>query len=237
MNDLTNITEHPEPLQLGMLLYPNLTLLDLVGPQAVLGMHARTHLVWKTLDVVMSDSGVGIQPTATLDTCPKDLDILFVPGGMGTAQAMEDPTLLQFLWDRAPRARYVTSVCSGSLLLAAAGLLRGYRSTSHWAALEFLRGYGAEPVKARVVVDRNRFSGGGVTAGIDFGLTLLAHLRGEDTAKLTQLMLEYDPAPPFNAGTPDAAGPEMTERVLQMLDETQQHLQRLSDEARSATAA
>jgi cyclohexyl-isocyanide hydratase len=230
-------TSDAPPLKVGMVLYPGLTLLDLVGPQTALAIQATTHLVWRTLEPVVSDSGVALVPTATFDTCPQDLDILFVPGGMGTAGAMENPELLTFLRERGATARYVTSVCSGALLLAAAGLLDGYRATTHWATLDFLRNLGVETVKARVVVDRNRFTGGGVTAGIDFGLTLLAHLRGEDTAKRIQLMMEYDPEPPFDAGSPEGAGPELTARVLQTLDPFQQHLRRLSLAGRRAPAA
>src|SRR5258707_4068384 len=195
------------PLEIGMLLYPGLTLLDLFGPQTVFSWFANTHLVWKTKDLVISDTGIGVQPTATFETCPSELDVLFVPVGFGQQKIMNDSEVLAFLADRAPRSRYVTSVCSGSLLLGAAGLLKGYKATSHWSAREALRMYGAEPVEARVVVDRNRVTGGGVTAGIDFGLVLLAKLRGDDAAKLTQLAMEYDPEPPFDAGNPKAAGP------------------------------
>lgn len=226
----------PPPLQIGMLLYPDFTLLDLTGPQAVLGhMNGKTHLLWKTLDTVVSDSGVGIQPTATLADCPEDLDILFVPGGFGTARAMEDPEILRFLANRAARARYVTSVCSGSLLLGAAGLLQGYKATTHWAVHEFLPMFGAEAVHARVVVDRNRISGGGVTAGIDFGLVLLAKLRGDDAAKRTQLMLEYDPQPPFDSGTPKTAEPHIVNQIMGVLEPMNQELLRSVRSALHAT--
>ncbi len=113
---------------------------------------------------------------------------------------MNDSEVIGFLADRGSRAKYVTSVCSGSLMLGAAGLMRGYKATSHWACRDLLPMFGATPVDARVVVDRNRISGGGVTAGLDFGLVLLAKLLGEDIAKMTQLALEYDPQPPFHAG-------------------------------------
>jgi cyclohexyl-isocyanide hydratase len=205
------------PLEIGMLLYPGLTLLDLFGPQTVFSWFANTHLVWKTKDVILSDTGIGVRPTATFETCPRELDVLFVPGGFGQQKIMDDSEVLAFLADRAPRSRYVTSVCSGSLLLGAAGLLKGYKATSHWSAREALRMYGAEPVDARVVVDRNRVTGGGVTAGIDFGLVLLAKLRGDDAARLTQLAMEYDPEPPFNAGNPKAAGPAIIEQAMSMM--------------------
>jgi cyclohexyl-isocyanide hydratase len=193
------------PLEIGMLLYPGLTLLDLIGPQTVFSWFANTHLVWKTMDAVVSDTGIRIQPTCTFESCPSKLDILFVPGGFGQQQLMDDVEALAFLNDRAAESKYVTSVCSGSLLLGAAGLLKGYKATSHWATRDALSAFGAEPVDARVVVDRNRITGGGVTAGIDFGLVLLAKLRGDEAAKLTQLAMEYDPQPPFVSGSPKTA--------------------------------
>ncbi len=208
--------EQPK-LQIAMLLYPGLSLLDLIGPQTVFSWFADIHLVWKTKDLVISDTGIGIRPSATFEDCPQELDILLVPGGFGQQHHMADPEVLAFLADRGAKAKYVTSVCSGSLLLGAAGLLKGYKATSHWAAREGLRGFGAEPVDARVVVDRNRITGGGVTAGIDFGLVVLARLRGEDAAKLTQLAIEYDPEPPFDAGSPKAAGPAIVEQAMSFM--------------------
>ncbi len=197
------------PLEIGMLLYPGMTLLDLAGPQSALGMHGRTHLFWKTLEPVMTDSGVAIMPTATFADAPEKLDVLFVPGGFGTVDAMKDEEVIAFLAERGQEARYVTSVCSGSLILGMAGLLDGYRAATHWACYDILDALGVEAGHERVVVDRNRFTGGGVTAGIDFGLTLLAELRGPEVAKTTQLMMEYDPAPPFDTGSPERAGPEL----------------------------
>src|SRR6267154_1502810 len=208
------------PLEIGMLLYPGLTLLDLIGPQTVFSWFANTHLVWKTKELVYSDTGIGMQPTCTFETCPRELDILFVPGGFGQNQLMNDAEVLAFLADRGSRSKYVTSVCSGSLLLGAAGLLKGYKATSHWAARDALRMYGAEPVDARVVVDRNRITGGGVTAGIDFGLVMLAKLRGDDAAKLTQLAMEYDPEPPFQSGSPKTAGPAIVEQAMRFMAAT-----------------
>lgn len=205
------------PLTVGMVLYPGFTLLDLAGPQSVLGFHGRTLLLWKTLEPVATDSGLTINPTTTFDDCPEDLDVLFVPGGFGTNAAMQDQDILDLLVRVGASARYVTSVCSGSLILGMAGLLDGYRAATHWAAYGALEAVGATATHGRVVADRNRFTGGGVTAGIDFGLTLLAELRGEQAAKLTQLAIEYDPAPPFNTGTPDTAGPELTGIALAMM--------------------
>jgi cyclohexyl-isocyanide hydratase len=206
------------PLEIGMLLYPAFTMLDLVGPLNVFAMHANVHLLSKTLEPVVSDTaGAAIVPTGTLVQCPHKLDVLFVPGGFGTGAAMRDPEILAFLKDAGSRAQYITSVCSGSLLLGAAGLMTGYKATTHWAAHDLLAGVGAVPVKARVVEDRNRFTGGGVTAGIDFGLTLLAKLRGAEAAQAVQLMLEYDPQPPFNAGSPDTAPAGIVQRVREMI--------------------
>ncbi len=207
------------PLEIGMVLYPGMTLLDLAGPQSALGMHGRTHLFWKTLDPVMTDSGIALVPTATFADAPAKLDVLFVPGGFGTIDAMRDKEIVAFLAEHGPGARYVTSVCSGSLLLGMAGLLDGYRAATHWACYGVLEALGVQPGHERVVADRNRFTGGGVTAGIDFGLTLLAELRGEQVAKVTQLLMEYDPAPPFDTGHPRIAGPELTAAALKIMGE------------------
>ena len=206
------------PLQLGMLLYPGLTLLDLAGPQAALGIHGKTYLLSGTLDPVLSDTGVPILPTHTFAECPANLDVLFVPGGQGTNEALKDKAAIAFLAKHGPNARYVTSVCTGSIILAAAGLLDGYQAATHWAFYDQLGATATvKPVHSRVVIDRNRITGGGVTAGVDFGLTLLSVMRGESVAKITQLMLEYDPQPPFNAGTPETAGHEVTEIVISMV--------------------
>ena len=209
--------QNQTPLEIGMLLYPGLTLLDLIGPQTVFSWFANIHLVWKTTDLIRSDTGIGMQPTASFQTCPRELDILFVPGGFGQPKLMQDAEVLAFLAERAATSKYITSVCTGSLLLGAAGLLKGYKATSHWAMRDELSKFGAEPVEARVVVDRNRITGGGVTAGIDFGLVLLAKLRGDEAAKLTQLAMEYDPEPPFKAGTPKTAGPAIVEQALSFM--------------------
>lgn len=219
MTTRTHASPPPAPLllQLGMVIFPGLTLLDLIGPQAALGMHAHTHLLWKTLDPVMSDSGIAIVPTTTFAACPTTFDILFVPGGLGTNAAMQDAEILAFLRAHGATARYVTSVCSGALILGAAGLLDGYQAATHWSAYEALDALGVEGVHCRVVADRNRRTGGGVTAGIDFGLSLLAELRGETAAKVTQLLLEYDPQPPFNAGSPKTAEPEIVDAVVGMV--------------------
>jgi putative intracellular protease/amidase len=211
-----------------MLLYPQLTVLDLIGPQTVLSAHANIHLLWKTRGMIRTDTGIGIQPSATLSDCPKDLDVLFVPGGPGMIAVMKDAEVLAFLADRGARAKYVTSVCSGSIILGAAGLLRGYKATSHWAAASLLPLFGAEVTEGRVVTDRNRITGGGITAGIDFGLVLLAKLRGDDAAKMAQLLMEYDPKPPFDAGSPKAAGEALTKQLLAMVEPVNRETQRIA---------
>ncbi|MEQ5843779.1 DJ-1/PfpI family protein [Paraburkholderia acidicola] len=216
MTNLLNDMEHdfqavPAPVEVhvAMLVFPGFTLLDLVGPQTTLSFHTTVHLVAKTLEPVASDSGIKLVPTCTFADCPQNVDVLFVPGGFGTADAMEDEETIAFLRDRGARARFVTSVCTGSLIQAAAGLLEGYEATTYWAHLDILRVLGAKPIAKRVVMDRGRISGGGVTAGIDFGLSLLAELRGDLTARTMQLLMEYDPAPPFDCGNPEDAGPEV----------------------------
>lgn len=208
--------------EIAMLMYPGMTVMDLIGPQSWFGalMGAKVHLVAKTLDPVTSDAGVTIVPTATFETCPKDLTILFAPGGSdGMLAAAADPATLAFMADRGSRAKYVTSVCSGSLILGAAGLLKGYKATSHWSVRDTLAGFGALPTDARVVRDRNRITGAGVTAGLDFGLSMIAELRGRTYAECCQLMNEYDPHPPFNAGSMQTAPPEVREPMVKMMVE------------------
>ncbi len=199
---------------IGFLIYPNMTPLDAIGPAQMLSAvpNASVHMIWKDLRPVSTDIGITLNPTTTLAECP-DLDVICVPGGFGQKALMDDQAVLDFLKRQGEQARYVTSVCSGSLLLGAAGLLKGYRSACHWALLDELKSFGAEPDSGRVVRDRNRLSGGGVTAGVDFGLTLVAELVDEEFAKLVQLSAEYDPEPPFDAGSPSKAGPELVTKV------------------------
>lgn len=205
----------PRP-KVAMLVHPDMVLMDLVGPQTVLAIAgSEIHLVWKDQRPVSTDVGIPIAATTTLANCPKDLDVLFVPGGLkGSAALMEDAEVLAFLKDRGSRAKYVTSVCTGSLVLGAAGLLNGYKATSHWYVRDLLPLMGATLVKDRVVIDRNRLTGGGVTAGIDFGLHLASIIGGEDLAKRIQLLLEYAPKPPFNSGEPETAVKPLVDAVL-----------------------
>jgi cyclohexyl-isocyanide hydratase len=205
MQRYAKFTDGPK-LTIGMVLYPGMFLQDLVGPLTVFEalMNKEIHLLWKTLESVGNEAG-GPAPL-TFANCPEHLDVLFVPGGVpGTFTMMEDPEVLAFLAEKGKTARYITSVCTGSLVLGAAGLLQGYKATSYWDTRDVLKELGAIPTKGRVVVDRNRITGGGVTAGIDFGLKIVAMLRTRAYAEAVQLYLEYDPAPPFNAGSPEKA--------------------------------
>jgi cyclohexyl-isocyanide hydratase len=203
--------------QIGLVMYPGMTQLDLTAPHQVFTCipNACVHLLWKNHDAVTSNEGLNILPTTSFKDCPS-LDIICVPGGgMGTLEILEDVEFIEFLQQQAKNARYVTSVCTGSLILAAAGLLQGYQAACHWLFREQLAMFGIEVIDARVVIDRNRITGGGVTAGIDFALQVVAQLCGETTAQSIQLMLEYNPAPPFNSGSPATANPAIIDRVKQ----------------------
>ncbi len=194
--------------QIAMMIYPQFTALDMVGPQYMLAsmMGAKVHIVAKTLDPVRSDTELVFLPSKTFDDCPENLDILFVPGGtVGTLQAIKDERTLAFVADRGSRAKLVTSVCTGSLVLGAAGLLKGYQATSHWITRDLLKYVGAKPVDQRVVCDRNRITGAGVSAGLDFGLSIVELLRDTSYAQGVQLLAEYAPQPHLNAGTTQTA--------------------------------
>jgi cyclohexyl-isocyanide hydratase len=207
-----------QPFHVGMLLYPDLTQLDLTGPAQFLSRapNVKMHYIWKTLDPVPSDAGIALSPTDTFESCPQ-LDLICIPGGAGQTVLMTDQPTLDFVKLQGEGAKYVTSVCSGSLLLGAAGLLKGYKSACHWMWRDYLPAFGAIPVNARVVKDRNRMSGGGVTAGIDFALAVIAEIWGEEQAKMIQLYLEYNPQPPFNCGSPETAGPELVAKAKAQL--------------------
>jgi cyclohexyl-isocyanide hydratase len=208
----------PNALQIGLLVFPKLTQLDLTGPLQVFSSipGAQVHLIWKRIEPVPSDSVLVLTPTTTFADCPQ-LDVICVPGGVGADDMIDDSEMLDFLRRQAVGAQYITSVCTGSLVLGAAGLLKGYRAATHWTAMEFLKPFGATPTRTRVCVDRNRITGGGVTAGIDFALTLVAILIDRATAEAIQLRLEYNPTPPFNAGSPDTAPPDMLARIQERM--------------------
>lgn len=194
-------------MHIAFLLFPNVTQLDLTGPAQFLSRlpGAKVDLVWDSLAPVPTDAGFSILPTATFADVPQ-ADLLCVPGGIGVAKVIDHAPALDWVRQVGSEAQWVTSVCTGALILGAAGLLKGYRATTHWAWHDLLALFGAEPVHARHVIDRNRATGGGVTAGIDFALALMAEIAGDDHARAVQLALEYDPAPPFDAGSPAKAG-------------------------------
>ena len=200
----------PSPLHIGFLVFPQITQLDFTGPLQVFSRipGAQIHLVWKHLESVPSDTVLTVLPTVTFADCPQ-LDVICVPGGYGTDDLMVDDEVLNFLRQQAKGAKYITSVCTGSTVLGAAGLLEGYRTSTHWSAIEALSLFGATPSRERVCIDRNRVTGGGVTAGIDMALTLAAELIDRATAESIQLGIEYNPAPPFNAGSPETAPAEV----------------------------
>jgi cyclohexyl-isocyanide hydratase len=206
----------PAPIQIGLLLFPKVTQLDFTGPLQVFSAlpGATVHLVWKRIEPVPSDTVLSLTPTVGFADCPQ-LDVICVPGGQGINDLVNDEETLAFLRAQAKGAQYITSVCTGSLVLGAAGLLKGFRAATHWTAMDYLASFGATPTRTRVCIDRNRITGGGVTAGIDFALTLVSILADRKTAEAIQLGIEYNPAPPFNSGSPDTAPPE----VLALLQE------------------
>jgi cyclohexyl-isocyanide hydratase len=208
--------------QIGIIVFPRVTQLDFTGPLQVFSSipGAKVHLIWKRIEPVTSDSVMAVTPTTTFADCPQ-LDVICVPGGIGTDDMVNDEEMLAFLKKQAEGARYITSVCTGSLVLGAAGLLRGYRATTHWSQMEALAPFGAIPTNTRVCVDRNRLTGGGVTAGIDFALTLVSLMVNRKTAEAIQLRLEYNPAPPFNAGSPETAPPEVLALMRERMAPTQ----------------
>ncbi|MDJ0798732.1 MAG: DJ-1/PfpI family protein [Calothrix sp. MO_167.B12] len=204
----------PKNPVIGLVIYPGMTALDIVGPQQVFSglPGVKIHRIWKNLDAIATDDGMRILPDTTFADCPP-LDLICVGGGMGQPAVVNDDEVIDFFRQQS-NVKFITSVCGGSEFLAKAGLLEGYRAATHWAARARLAELGVEVGTERVVIDRNRYTGGGVTAGIDFALTVAAELYGEETAKITQLMLEYDPAPPFDAGSPEKAEPELVNKVM-----------------------
>ena len=214
-------------MHLAFLLFPGVTQLDLTGPVQFLSRlpDAKVDLVWDSLDPVPTDAGFSIVPTATFDQV-RHADVLCVPGGMGVASVIDHVRALDWVRQVGSEANWVTSVCTGALILGGAGLLRGYQATTHWAWHDLLSLFGAVPVQQRVVFDRNRVTGGGVTAGIDFALALIARIAGDDYARAVQLGLEYDPAPPFDCGSPDKAGAALVEVYNQRAARLAPHRQR-----------
>lgn len=233
---------HNEPeFTIGMLIFPRLTQLDFTGPFEVFARipGAKVHVLWKRIEPVVSDRSLAILPTTTLDDCPP-LDVLCIPGGPGQVAMMDDERIITFVREYGQQAKFVTSVCTGALILGAAGLLNGYRATTHWMSHDQLSAFGAIPVQQRVVVDRNRITGGGVTAGIDFGLYVASQVATAEIAQAIQLQLEYNPEPPFHSGSPTTATPELVAVVRKnaatMLEErtaaTQRAVQRLRQSQR-----
>jgi cyclohexyl-isocyanide hydratase len=200
---------------IGMLLFPNLTLQDFAGPYDVF-IRAECFTVYtvsENKNPMHAEGGIALQAAYTFDDCPA-LDILFVPGGRGITPLLTNQTYHAFLKTRGVQAEYITAVCTGSLLLAAAGLLTGYKATTHWRSIPLLKMLNVEAVEARVVRDRNRITGGGITAGIDFGLQLTAWIAGEKMARVIQLLLEYAPEPPFNSGNIKTANQDVVQEAM-----------------------
>ncbi len=204
------MTDDPKPFHIVFLLFDGITQLDFTGPAQVLSRipGAVVHTAAREMKPVQTDSGFAILPSTGFADCPQ-ADLLCVPGGFGTREVIQDKATLQFLRDQAAMAQYVTSLCTGSLALGAAGLLEGKRATSHWAYTSLLQKFGAQYEKARVVRDGNVITAGGVTSGIDFALSLVAEIAGRERAESIQLCLEYDPQPPFKSGHPDIADPKL----------------------------
>lgn len=205
------------PFRIVFILYPHLTQLDFTGPYEVLARMPGAEIIIASKDggELVSEMGLtfaNLRALADIDRA----DMIMLPGGPGQTQAMQDPEFMAEVKRLGEGATYVTSVCTGSLILAAAGLLKGKRAGSHWAYRELLKPFGAIPDDARVVRDGNAITGGGVTAGIDIALTIVADLAGDDVAKMIQLAIEYAPAPPFNSGRPELAEEKTVAAVKQL---------------------
>jgi cyclohexyl-isocyanide hydratase len=225
------------PFHIGLLLFPDITQLDMTGPYEVFIKFpdAKVHLVWKTREPVTAGGGMQIMPTMTFAECPQ-LDLICVPGGAGMNALLNDAETLDFIRAQARGARYVTSVCTGALVLGAAGLLKGKRAATHWMSREMLGAFGATPVAERVVVDGNVITGGGVTAGIDFALRVAAEAFGPDLAQAIQLGIEYDPHPPFDSGSPENADPALVAKVRAGASQRQSERQAAVDRAAARLA-
>jgi cyclohexyl-isocyanide hydratase len=208
---MTNEIKHEKIV---LVAYPGMTALDMLGPQTIFCcmIGATVMIAAQTRDPVTSDTGLKLIPDVDFDSCPRDVDLFLLPGGLdGTTAAMKDRRTIEFVGELGAHSKYVTSVCTGSLILGTAGLLKGYRATSHWVGVHMLRNFGATPVQERVVVDRNRITGAGVTAGMDMALTVVEMLRGKEYAQMVALLTEYDPAPPVHTGSPRTARAKLTE--------------------------
>ncbi len=217
-----------EKLKTGMLLFPGVTIQDFIGPYEVFIRAAcfEVIVIGASTAPLQAEGGLQLIPAVAFEDCPQ-LDILFVPGGQGINALLTDNNTLRFLRRQGKKARYITSVCTGALVLAAAGLLDGYKATTHWRSLELLRRMGIETIEQRVVTDRNRITGGGVTAGLDFGLALTAAIGGEAMAQTIQLLLEYEPDPPFHCGSPARAGAALLSKarsLTQAVYDTRAHI-------------
>jgi len=225
-------------VEIGLLVFPNVQQLDLTGPYEVFAScpEARVHLVWKSREPVLSSTGLSLRSTATFEDCLQ-LDVICVPGGVGINPLLVDEAVLAFVRRQAATARFVTSVCTGALVLGAAGLLRGKRATTHWASHDLLAAFGVVPVQGRVVRDGNLMTGGGVTAGIDFALALVAELASVETAQAIQLQFEYAPAPPFDAGSPETAPREVVAAIRQRGATVRAERERLVEAAARRLAA
>jgi cyclohexyl-isocyanide hydratase len=210
-------------MKIGFLIFENATQLDFTAPFEVFARmpNSEVLLISKDINSVKSDKGLSVLPTHTFENCPQ-LDLICVPGGGGINRVIEDEKALYFLKSQAKEAKYITSVCTGSIVLAVAGLLDGYKATTHWLSIDLLRKFATiEVIEDRVVKDRNRFTGGGVTAGIDFALTIAAEIYGENIAKEIQLLIEYNPQPPFKSGSPKLVDPDILEKVISSRKEIQ----------------
>ncbi|MBX8531328.1 DJ-1/PfpI family protein [Pseudomonas cichorii] len=223
-------------LHIGLLVFPDVQQLDLTGPYEVFAslLDVKVHLIWKTLDPLTASTRLVLVPTVDFNDCPP-LDVICIPGGLGINALLEDEQTLAFIKLQARTARYVTSVCTGALVLGAAGLLQGRRATTHWASHSLLAAFGAIATQGRVVRDGNLLTGGGVTAGIDFALTLVAELFDEEQAQAIQLQLEYAPAPPFNAGYPTTAPARVLavthQRLAKSLEQRHEIVRRVTERA------
>lgn len=226
------------PFQIGLLLFPDITQLDMTGPYEVFTKFPDTkvHLVWKDREPVTANGGMRILPTTSFAECPA-LDLICVPGGAGMNPLLNDDETLAFIRRQAAGARYVTSVCTGALVLGAAGLLKGKRAATHWMSREMLAAFGATAVAERVVIDGNVITGGGVTAGIDFALAVAAQAFGPELAKAIQLGIEYDPHPPFDCGAPERAEPAIVAKARTNATKRQAERQEAVDRAAARLAA